>query len=92
MFDYFQGEYTLDDHSPVAKYSYIYHYLVYEQFIIARSQSKYMEFIKDTFGVTMSKILSENEKFNDDIHHLLSRLKSNFERKSKSEQNRNGIE
>jgi len=80
-------EYTLDDNSPVAKYSYIYHFLAYEQLITARSQSKYMEFIKDTFGITMSKILPENDKFNDDIHPLLSRLKSNYEKRSKKELN-----
>ena len=89
LFCYLQMEYTLDDNSPVAKYSYIYHFLAYEQLITARSQSKYLEFIKDTFGINMSKILPENDRFNDDIHHLLSRLRSNFERKSKSEQNRN---
>ena len=92
LFDYFQSEYTLDDHSPVAKYSYIFHFLAYEQLIIARSQSKYMEFIKDTLGFNMSKILPENDKFSDDIQPLSSRLKSNFERKSTSEQNRNWIE
>lgn len=89
LFCYLQMEYTLDDHSPVAKYSYIYHFLTYEQLIIARSQSKYMEFIKDTCGINMSKILPENDKFNDDIHHLLSRIKSNFDRKNKSEQKQN---
>ncbi len=87
LFWYLQMEYTLDDNSPVAKYSYIYHFLAYEQLITARSQSKYMEFIKDTFGITMSKILPENDKFNDDIHPLLSRLKSNYEKRSKKELN-----
>ncbi|HEY3371883.1 MAG TPA: hypothetical protein VGK10_13595 [Prolixibacteraceae bacterium] len=86
LFCYLQMEYNLDDQSPVAKYSYIYHFLVYEQLITARSQSKYMDFIKDIFGIQMSKILPLNDKFNDDIHHLLSRLKSNFERKNRSEQ------
>ena len=88
LFDYFQSEYILDDGAPVAKYSYIYRFLAYEQLINARSQSKYREFIKDTFGVNMSKIFPENDKFNDDIHRLLSRLKSDFERKHKSEMNR----
>jgi hypothetical protein len=46
-----------------------------------------MEFIKDTFGINMSKILPENDKFNDDIHPLLSRLKSNYEKRSKKELN-----
>ena len=87
LFCYLQMEYTLDDNSPVAKYSYIYHFLAYEQLITARSQSKYMEFIKDTFGINMSKILPENDKFNDDIHPLLSRLKSNYEKRSKKELN-----
>ena len=87
LFDFFQNEYTLDDQSPVAKYSYIYHFLVYEQLITARSQLKYMEFIKEFFGITMSKILPENDKFKDDIHRLLSRLKSNFEKRSKFELN-----
>ena len=86
LFEYFQSEYTLDDQSPVAKYSYIYHFLTYEQLIIARCQSKYIEFIKESFGVNMSKILPENDRFEDHIHPLLSRLKSNFGRKSKSEQ------
>jgi len=89
LFCYLDMEYTIDDISPVAKYSYLYHFLAYEQLIIARSQSKYMEFIKDTFGINMSKILPENDKFNDDIHPLLSRLKSNFDRKYKSELNLN---
>ena len=92
LFDYLQSEYTIDDSTPVAKYSYIYHFLAYEKLITARSQLKYMEFIKDTLGINMSKILPENEKFNDHIQHLLSRLKSDFERKCKMEVNLNWIE
>ena len=88
IFCYLQIEYTLDDHSPVAKYSYIYHFLAYEQLITARSQAKYIEFIKETYGINMSKIFPKTDKFNDDILHLLSQLKSNFERNSKSEMNR----
>jgi len=88
LFDYLQSEYSLDDGSPVAKYSYIYRFLSYEQLIIARSQSKYIEFIKETYGVNMSKIFSETEKYTEDIHHVLSRLKSDFERKCKMEMNR----
>ena len=88
LFDYLQCEYSIDNSTPVAKYSYIYRFLAYEQLINARSQMKYMEFIKVTYGVNMSKIFSENDKFSDDIHHLLSRLKSNFDRKSKMEMNR----
>jgi hypothetical protein len=37
----------------------------------------------------MSKILPENDKYKDDIHHLLSRLKVNYERKNRSELNLN---
>ena len=89
LFDYLQSEYSLDDGSPVAKYSYIYHFLSYEQLINSRSQLKYMEFIQESYGINMSKILPENDKFNDHIQHLLSRLKSDFERKCKMEVNLN---
>ena len=87
LFCYLQTEYTKDNNHPVAKYSYIYRFLAYEQLITARSQSKYMEFIIDIYGINMSKILPENDKFNDDIHHVLSRLRSNFGKRSKSELN-----
>ena len=88
LFYYLQSEYTLNNNHPVAKYSSIYRFLSYEQLIIARSQSKYMEFIKDSFGISMSKIFSETDKYTDDIHHILSRIKSDFERNHKSEMNR----
>ena len=89
LFYYLQSEYTLNNNHPVAKYSSIYRFLSYEQLIIARSQSKYMEFIKDSFGISMSKIFSETDKYTDDIHHILSRIKSDFERKCKMEVNLN---
>ncbi|HAH25479.1 MAG TPA: hypothetical protein DCL77_17275 [Prolixibacteraceae bacterium] len=87
LFDFFQSEYTIDDHSPVAKYSYIYRFLSEKQFIIARSQTKYMKFIKDTFGVNMSKIFRENYKYRDDIYPILRKLKSDFVKGNKSEMN-----
>jgi len=87
LFDFFQSEYTIDDHSPVAKYSYIYRFLSEKQFIIARSQTKYMKFIKDTFGVNMSKIFRENYKYRDDIYPILMKLKSDFVKGNKSEMN-----
>jgi hypothetical protein len=46
-----------------------------------------MKFIKDTFGVTMSKIFGENYKYRDDIYPLLRKLKSDFVKGNKSEMN-----
>lgn len=88
LFAYLQSEYTIDDHSPVAKYSYIYRFLAHQQFITARSQTKYMKFIQDTSGVTMSKIFPGNYKYKDDIYPLLGKLKSDFEKGNKLEINR----
>jgi hypothetical protein len=87
LFCYLQAEYTRDDHSPVAKYSYIYRFLDQEQLVTARSQSNYMEWIKETMGIPMSKVFCKTYKYDDTIHHLLSRLKSNFEKRKKSEMN-----
>ena len=88
LFAYLQSEYTMDDHSPVAKYSYIYRFLAQKQFVTARSQTKYMIFIQDVCGVKMSKIFPENFKYKDDIYPLLGKLKSAFENGNKLEINR----
>jgi len=84
LFVYLDNEYTVDNSSPVAKYSYIYRFLAYEQ-LIGRSIKAYMEFIKETEGVQMSKVLPEGNKYADIIHPLLCRLKSAFEQRKRKE-------
>jgi len=54
-----------------AKYSYLYHYLKYED-LIRCNQLEYIDFIKTQFGVEMSKILPKTLKYEDDIQYLLA--------------------
>ncbi len=53
-----------------AKYSNLYHYLKYED-LLRCTQLEYIEFIKEQFGVEMSKILPKTLKYEDDIQSLL---------------------
>src|SRR5690606_2903293 len=55
-----------------AKYSYLYHYLKYED-LLRCNQLEYIDFIKEQFGIEMSKILPKTLKYVDDIQSLLAK-------------------
>ena len=87
LFCYLQTKYTKDNNHPVAKYSYIYRFLVREQLINLGCQSNYMELIEETIHTKMSKIFPESSKYEDDILPLLNHLRRDFKKRNKKEMN-----
>lgn len=84
LFYYLKTEYTKDDKSPKAKYSSIYRFLKYLH-LIAGTQLEYIEFMESEMGVSMSKILPENYKYDETTLPLLKQLKSDFDRGNRNE-------
>jgi len=81
LFLYLNDEYSRDNKSPKAKYSYIYHFLKYEN-SISGTQQNYIDFIKKEYNTKMSKIQPINYKYDDEIKPLLMRLKGNFNKQN----------
>jgi len=77
LFLYLVQNYTRDDKAPKAKFSYLFHYLKYEQFVLC-SQLQYISFIEKECKVKLSKIQNCNLKYSDQIQPILGRLRSNF--------------
>ncbi|WP_167616994.1 hypothetical protein [Maribellus sediminis] len=76
LFSYLNNNYNSENKSPKAKYSVLYHYLKYEQFIVG-SQLEYIRFIKNKFGVSLSKIQRTPLKY-DSIRSSLGKLKGTY--------------
>ncbi|WP_340111984.1 hypothetical protein [Maribellus mangrovi] len=76
LFTYLNNNYNSENKTPKAKYSMLYHYLKYEQFIVG-SQSEYIRFIKDKYGVSISKIQRLTEKY-DSVKSILGKMKASY--------------
>jgi len=76
LFSYLNNNFNSENKSPKAKYSVLFHYLKYEQYIVG-SQLDYIRFIKDKFGVSLSKIQRLPQKY-DSIKSTLGKLKASF--------------
>jgi len=87
LFCYLQTEYTINNNHPVAKYSYIYRFLLREQLINLGCQSNYMQLIEETIHTKMSKIFTESIKYEDDILPLFNHLRRKFNNRNKKEMN-----
>lgn len=74
MFNNLVANYTKDDHSPVAKFSNLYHFFKYEQ-LICCTKLEYIDFVAKEYGVHMSKVLPAPQKYHDYILPLLARMK-----------------
>ena len=87
LFCYLKTKYTINNNHPVAKYSYIYRFLIREQLISQGCQSNYMELIEETIHTKMSKIFTKSIKYEDDILPLLNHLRRDFKKRNKKEMN-----
>jgi len=83
LYCYLKAEYTRDDNSLVTKFSNIYNFLAYHQYLFSRSKTKYMEFINDHEGLKMSKVFTESYSYKEEIFGLLGSLKKDFEYEQK---------
>jgi hypothetical protein len=79
LFCYLATEFTKDDKCPKTKYSNLFHFLKYEQLIIC-TQVEYLKMIEEQMGVKLSKIFPTNFKYDETIHPILTRLKTDFEK------------
>jgi hypothetical protein len=77
LFLYLVQNYTRDDKTPKAKFSYLFHYLKYEQLILC-SQLQYISYLEEECKIKLSKIQRANFKYSDQIQPILGRLRSNF--------------
>jgi hypothetical protein len=78
LFVFLNDKYTRDNKTLVAKYSYMYHFLKYEQ-CISGKQNMYIRFIKREFDIDMSKVLPKTYKYEDEISTLLHNNKVIFD-------------
>ncbi|MBW6536530.1 MAG: hypothetical protein K0B11_16080 [Mariniphaga sp.] len=83
LFCYLNENYTRHDKQLPTKYSNLYRFLDYEQFIVG-TQDQYKDFIKGKFGIKFSKVTKGNYTYTDNVFNLLTRLKSQYKNQLKS--------
>jgi len=70
LFIYFNEHYTRHNHQLPTKYSNIYRFLEYEQFIVC-TQEQYKDFIKNEVGIkNYSKVTKGNYTYEEDIFKI----------------------
>lgn len=74
LFNILVANYTKDNHSPIAKFSNLFHFFKYEQ-LICCTKLEYIDFVAEEYDVHMSKVLPTTIKYHDYIMPLLSRMR-----------------
>lgn len=82
LFQYLDENYTRDNQSLRAKYSWIFHYLVKEEMITC-TKKLYIKFIKEKYRITFSRIQDPEYKYNNTINPLLRTLEVYFHENQK---------
>ena len=77
LFMYLDENYTQDNNTPKAKYSWIFHFLKYYQLISCKKET-YRQFIVERYTMTYSRVQDTHYKYDNVIQPLLERLKKNF--------------
>lgn len=86
LFNYLNTEYTRDNSNPKAKYSYLFHFLSYQELLIC-TKLNWIAFIQSEMNIHLSRIQDKTPKYEDIIFPLLSRLKADFDKIHKVEMN-----
>lgn len=77
LFLYLNERYKEDNNALKAKYSNIFHFLKDEQKIICQNKT-YIAFIKEEYGVELSRIQPKQYKYNNRIFDLLKRISKGY--------------
>lgn len=70
-------KYTIDDSSPVAKFSNLFHFFKYEQ-ILTCTQAEYLSFIESHYDLKMSRILPAATRYHEIVKPMLERILRGF--------------
>lgn len=70
-------KYTIDDNSPVSKFSNLFHFFKYEQ-ILTCTQVEYISFIDSHYDLKMSRILSAGTRYHEIVKPMLEHLLRGF--------------
>lgn len=77
LFRYLDEKYTIDNNSPKAKYSWLFHFLKYHQMIIC-SKEQYRAFILRNKEIVLSRVQDPQFKYDNTIKPLLEKLKNGY--------------
>ncbi|HET6556374.1 MAG TPA: hypothetical protein VFG54_03610 [Prolixibacteraceae bacterium] len=70
-------KYTIDDNSPVSKFSNLFHFFKYEQ-ILTCTQAEYLSFIESHYDLKMSKVLPAAIRYHEMVKPMLERILRGF--------------
>lgn len=70
-------KYTIDDNSPVSKFSNLFHFFKYEQ-ILTCTQAEYISFIESHYDLKMSRVLPAATRYHEIVKPMLERILRGF--------------